>query len=81
MPKLLPIVMKKNNNEGLGLTFSQMKKAARRMEKRCEGWSQEDAEAYVLQHSDPTGEEAVKNVIRERNEAAASRRVSMAVAA
>lgn len=78
MPKLLPTVMQKNNDESLGLTFSQMKKAARRMEKRCDGWLQEDAEAYVLQHSDITGETAVKNVIQERNEAAASRRLAVA---
>ena len=76
MPKLLPIVMQKNNNDHLGLTFSQMKKAARRFEKRCEGWLQEDAEAYVLQHQDPTGEKAVKNVLHEQNQAAAARRLA-----
>jgi hypothetical protein len=76
MPKLLPTVMQKNNNDRLGLTFSQMKKAARRMEKRCEGWLQEDAEAYVLQHTDITGETAVKNVLRQLNESAAGRRVA-----
>lgn len=65
MPNLLPIVMRKNNEDGLGLTFSQMKKSARRFEKRCEGWLQEDAEVYVLQHQDPTGEIAVKNVMAE----------------
>ena len=78
MPNLLPIVMRKNNEDGLGLTFSQMKKSARRFEKRCEGWLQEDAEAYVMQHQDPTGEEAVKNVQHERNEAAAARRLAVA---
>jgi hypothetical protein len=77
MPKLLPTVMQKNNDEFLGLTFSQMKKAARRMERRCDGWLQEDAEAYVLQHSDITGETAVKNVQQERNEVAASRRLAL----
>jgi hypothetical protein len=76
MPKLLPTVMQKNNAEDLGLTFSQMKKAARRMEKRCDGWLQEDAEAYVLQHSDITGETAVKNVQQEINVAAAARRLA-----
>jgi hypothetical protein len=76
MPNLLPIVMRKNNEQCLNLTFSQMKKSARRFEKRCEGWLQEDAEAYVLQHQDPTGEEAVKNVMRERNQAAAARRLA-----
>ncbi|NWL13262.1 hypothetical protein DM793_18520 [Paenarthrobacter nitroguajacolicus] len=30
----------------------------------------------VLQHSDPTGETAVKNVMRERNQAAAARRLA-----
>lgn len=78
MPKLLPTVMKKNNVEDLGLTFSQMKKAARRMERRCEDWLQEDAEAYVMDHSDITGETAVKNVMQERNEAAAARRLAVA---
>jgi hypothetical protein len=56
VPNLLPIVMEKNNEQGLNLTFSQMKKSARRFEKRCDGWLKEDAEAYVLAHSDPTGE-------------------------
>lgn len=78
MPKLLPTVMKKNNVDALGLTFSQMKKAARRMERRCEDWLQEDAEAYVMDHSDITGETAVRNVMQERNEAAASRRLAVA---
>lgn len=78
MPKLLPTVMKKNNVEALGLTFSQMKKAARRMERRCEDWLQEDAEAYVMDHSDITGETAVRNVMQERNEAAAARRLAVA---
>ena len=76
MPNLLPIVMRKNNEDGLGLTFSQMKKSARRFEKRCEGWLQEDAEAYVLQHQDPTGETAARNVDAERNDAAAARRLA-----
>ncbi len=76
MPNLLHIVMQKNNAEHLDLTFSQMKKSAHRFEKRCEGWLQEDAEAYVLQHSDITGETAVKNVMTERNEAAAVRRLA-----
>ncbi|MDN4644974.1 hypothetical protein [Arthrobacter sp. PsM3] len=78
MPNLLPIVMRKTNEQGLDLTFSQMKKSARRFEKRCEGWLLEDAEAYVMQHSDITGETAVKNVQQERNEASAARRVAVA---
>jgi hypothetical protein len=78
MPKLLPTVMQKNNDESLGLTFSQMKKAARRMERRCDGWLQEDAEAYVMQHSDITGETAVKNVQLELNKSAAARRLAVA---
>ena len=32
--------------------------------------------ARVLQHSDPTGEEAARNVDRERNQAAAVRRLA-----
>ena len=32
--------------------------------------------ARVLQHSDPTGEEAVRNVLREQNKAAAARRLA-----
>jgi hypothetical protein len=32
--------------------------------------------AYVLQHSDPTGETAARNVDRERNQAAAARRLA-----
>jgi len=70
--------MRKNNEQGLSLTFSQIKKSARRFEKRCEDWLLEDAEAYVLQHQDPTGEEAVNNVMQRRNEAAASRRLAVA---
>jgi hypothetical protein len=31
---------------------------------------------YVLQHSDPTGETAARNVDRERNQAAAARRLA-----
>lgn len=76
MPKLLPTVMQKNNTDRLGLTFSQMKKAARRLEKRCESWLQEDAEAYVLQFWDETGETAIRNVQEQRNKAAASRRLA-----
>lgn len=72
MPILLPAVMRKNDSERLGLTFSQMKKAARRMERRCDGWLQEDAEAYCLQHSDITGESAVRNVMAEN----AARRIT-----
>lgn len=34
--------------------------------------------ARVLQHSDPTGEEAARNVDRERNQAAAARRLALA---
>ncbi len=76
MPNLLHIVMQKNNAEHLDLTFSQMKKSARRFERRCEGWLQEDAEAYVLLHSDITGETAVKHVVAERNAAAAALRLA-----
>jgi hypothetical protein len=32
--------------------------------------------AYVLQHSDPTGEKAARNVDHERNQAAAARRLA-----
>ncbi len=76
MPNLLHIVMQKNNAEHMDLTFSQMKKSAHRFEKRCEGWLQEDAEAYVLQHSDITGETAVKHVMAEQNHINAARRVA-----
>lgn len=76
MPKLLPTVMKKNDSDGLNLTFSQMKKAARRLERRCEGWLQEDADVYVMDHSDITGETAVKNVMQDINETNAARRLA-----
>lgn len=36
----------------------------------------DELSAYVLQHSDPTGEEAARNVDRERNQAAAARRLA-----
>lgn len=78
MPKLLSLAKKLNADKNLGLSRTQLAAAAARMEKRCEGWSMEDAEAYILQYWDETGETAIKRVQRERNAAAAARRLAAA---
>lgn len=75
MPNLLPLVMKIAEEKGEPLSFSQAKKAARRMEKRCEGWGVVDELAYVLRYWDETGEIATDNVMTE-NAANAARRVN-----
>ncbi|MEV7472269.1 hypothetical protein AB0N33_00965 [Pseudarthrobacter oxydans] len=65
-----------NAEKGLGLSRNEVTRAAALMEKRCEGWSQEDAEAYCLQYWDETGELAIRRVQKERNAANAARRVA-----
>ena len=76
MPKLLSVAKKLNVEKNLGLSRTELAAAAALMEKRCEGWSQEDAEAYILQFWDETGETAIKNVQKARNKAAAARRLA-----
>ena len=76
MPKLLSVAKKLNVEKNLGLSRTELAAAAALMEKRCEGWSQEDAEAYVLQFWDETGETAIRNVQKARNKAAAARRLA-----
>lgn len=76
MPKLLSLAKKLNADKGLGLSRRELLAAAAVLEKRCEGWSIEDAEAYILQYWDETGELAVKRVQKERNKAAAARRLA-----
>ena len=76
MPKLLSLAKKLNADKHLGLSRNEVAAAATLMEKRCERWSQEDAEAYVLQFWDETGELAIRNVQKERNKAAAERRLA-----
>lgn len=76
MPKLMSLAKKLNADKSLGLSRSEVERAAALMEKRCEGWSQEDAEAYCLQFWDETGETAIRNVQHEHNKAAAARRVA-----
>lgn len=78
MPKLMSLAKKMNVEKNLGLSRTEISAAAALMEKRCEGWSQEDAEAYCLQFWDETGEIAIRNVQRERNATAAARRVAAA---
>lgn len=75
MPNLLPLVMKVSAEKGENLTFSQAKKIARRMERRCESWTIVDELAYVLHFWDETGELATDNVMAE-NAANAARRVA-----
>jgi len=76
VPKLLSVAKKLNVEKNLGLSRTELAAAAALMEKRCEGWSQEDAEAYVLQFWDETGETAIRNVQKARNKAAAARRLA-----
>lgn len=78
MPNLLPLTKKLNKEKGLGLSRNEVIRAAEAMEKRCEGWSMEDAEKYVLDYWDETGELAVKRVQKERNAVAAARRLAAA---
>ena len=54
-----------------------VRKLAKTINQRFEHYNDCDL-AKVLQHNDPTGETAVKNVMQERNEVAASRRLAVA---
>jgi acid phosphatase class B len=69
-----------NVMNGITATFSEMKKTARRMQKLDEERGERiDIDAFFLLHSDPTGEEAVANVLAERaaqNKANAERRLA-----
>lgn len=63
----------------LDLPRTTVRRAAKQINKSFERMNaltltDDELIARVLQHSDPTGEEAVKNVMRERNQAAAARR-------
>lgn len=75
MPKLMSLAKKMNVDKNLGLSRREVEAAAAAMEKRCEGWLQEDAEKYVLRFWDETGETAIRNVQKERNAANAARRL------
>lgn len=76
MPKLLSLTQKLNADKNLGLSRGEIAAAAAAMEKRCEGWLQEDAEKYVLHFWDETGETAIRNVQKERNATNAVRRLA-----
>ena len=76
MPNLKLLAKKLNAEKSLGLSRTEVERAAVLMEKRCEGWTQEDAEAYCLQFWDETGETAIRNVQHERNRSAAARRLA-----
>jgi hypothetical protein len=68
-----------NAKHGITATFSEMKKTARRIQKLDVERGPVDLDAFFLLHSDPTGEEAVTNVLAERaaqNKAAAARRLA-----
>lgn len=54
-----------------------VRKLAKVINKRFENYNDCDL-AKVLQHSDPTGETATRNVDRERNAEAAARRLAVA---
>lgn len=76
MPKLMSLAKKMNTDKNLGLSRTEIASAAAAMEKRCEGWLQEDAEKYVLHFWDETGETAIRNVQKERNAINAARRLA-----
>lgn len=65
----------------LDLPRTTVRRAAKTINKRFEQLNaltltEDDLIGRVLQHSDPTGEEAARNVDRERNQAAAARRLA-----
>ena len=71
----------RDNNLNVELPRSAVKKLAKTMSRVHESYihtpdEMEQLLAYCLQHSDITGETAVKNVQQQRNEAAASRRLA-----
>ena len=76
MPNLLPLAKKLNRENNIGLSRGGVVLAAKAMEDRCAGWSQEDAERYCLDFWDETGEFAIRNVQKERNKANAARRLA-----
>ena len=57
------------------LERSTVRKLAKTINRRFENYNDCDL-AKVLLHSDPTGETAARNVDRERNQAAATRRLA-----
>lgn len=59
------------------LERTTVRKLAKTINKRFENYNDCDL-AKVLQHSDPTGETATRNVDRERNAVAAARRMAVA---
>ena len=79
MPNYLSLVMQVATDEGVEITFSQARYAARRIEKRDDAHEAIDPYAYVLQYWDETGEFATDNVMAERakqNSTNAARRVA-----
>lgn len=75
MPNLLPLVLQVSADKCEELSFSQAKKIARRLEKRCESWGTIDPLKYVLDYWDETGETATDNIM-EANARNAARRVA-----
>lgn len=59
------------------LERTDVRRLAKTINRRFENYTDCDL-AKVLQHSDPTGETAARNVDRERNETAAARRLAVA---
>lgn len=66
-----------SNDHGTPLERTDIRRLAKTINRRFENYQDCDL-AKVLQHSDPTGETAARNVDRERNEAAAARRLAVA---
>ena len=60
-----------------GLERIAVRKLAKTINRRFENYNDCDL-AKVLQHSDPTGETATRNVDQERNQIAAARRIAVA---
>lgn len=65
----------------LDLPRTTVRRAAKTINKRFEQLNaltltEDDLIGRVLLHSDPTGEEAVRNVLRKQNKAAAARRLA-----
>lgn len=73
---MLHIVLQVANDKAVPVTFGQAKKIASRLERRFEHAAEPDPLKYVLDYWDETGEIAIENVQKQRNDAAAARRLA-----
>lgn len=76
VPSLLPTVIRVANEKGYPLRGFEAARLAKKLERRFEFAAEVDPLKYVLDFWDETGEWATDNVQKERNEAAAARRVA-----